>query len=332
MADKATIYDVAKRAGKSIATVSRFLNSPDKVAQKTREIIEQAMQELNFVPLADAVARARGGIKRIGVLTPYFTAPSFVQRLRGIHAALADTQYDLITYAVDTFEQLRNYLSVLPVTGRVDGLIIMSLPFTNDDVARMKQYNIPVVSLEFGHPEFSSIEIDNYQGGCMAAEYLMGKGYVKLAFIGEGGQPAYSLHATEQRLEGFRDSVRKMGGSLPDECTCFHPYGMDYSIECAKKLLLMEDRPRAVFCASDYQAMGVLKAARNLNLSIPEDIAVLGFDDIDVADFLDLTTIRQALDHSGHLAALKMLDHMRDPETPSTKVHLNLHVVERHTT
>ncbi len=332
MANKTTIYDVAAHAGISIATVSRFLNSPDKVAGKTRLKIEDAMRELSFVPLAEAVARARSGIRRIGVLTPFFTAPSFVQRLRGIHEALADTHYDLITYAVDTYEQLVNYLSVLPVTGRIDGLIIMSLPFTEQDVERFLLHQLPVVSLEFGLPELSSIEIDNYLGGSMAAQYLIRRGYTKLAFLGEGGQPAYSLHATEQRLDGYRTETAKQGAQLLDENIVFHEYGMEFAVECANKLLQSPDRPSAVFCASDSQAIGVLKAARNLKLRVPEDIAVLGFDDIDTADYMDISTIRQSLDHSGHLAALKLLEHMNKPNTPSAKVHLSLQVIERQTT
>ncbi|MCF7943370.1 MAG: LacI family transcriptional regulator [Spirochaetia bacterium] len=332
MADTPTIYDVAKLAGTSIATVSRFLNTPNRVAEKTRKTIQQAMRDLSFVPRADAVARARSGIQRIGVITPFFTAPSFVQRLRGIHEALAQTHFDLITYAVDTFEQLRNYLSVLPVTGRIDGLIIMSLPFTEEDVERFIQHHLPVVSLEFGHPQFSSIEIDNVHGGAMAAEFLIRKGYTKLAFFGEGGQPAYSLHATEERLSGFKSKAEELGVHLQENAVFFHEYGMKFAMDCAVEMLRAKDRPHAVFCASDLQAVGVLKAARSLGLRVPDDIAVMGFDDIDAADYVELTTIRQSLDHSGHLAALKLLDHMNNLQTPSAKVHLNLQIIERQTT
>jgi DNA-binding LacI/PurR family transcriptional regulator len=332
VADTPTIYDVAKLAGTSIATVSRFLNTPDRVAAKTCKTIEQAMRDLSFVPRADAVARARSGIQRIGVITPFFTAPSFVQRLRGIHEALAQTHFDLITYAVDTFEQLRNYLSVLPVTGRIDGLIIMSLPFTEEDVERFIQHHLPVVSLEFGHPRFSSIEIDNVHGGAMAAEFLIKKGYTKLAFFGEKGQPSYSLHATEERLSGYKGKAEASGIPLQEDAVFFHEYGMKYAMDCAVEMLRAKDRPNAVFCASDLQAVGVLKAARSLGLRVPDDIAVMGFDDIDAADYVELTTIRQSLDHSGHLAALKLLDHMNNMQTPSAKVHLNLQVIERQTT
>jgi DNA-binding LacI/PurR family transcriptional regulator len=332
MAAASTIYDVAELAGISIATVSRFLNTPDKVAEKTRRKIEQAMTELSFVPRADAVARARGGIRRIGVITPFFTAPSFVQRLRGIHSALAQSHYDLITYAVDTSEQLRSYYSVLPLTGRIDGLIIMSLPFDAEDEERFIRHNLPVVSLEFSSPQFSSIVIDNLHGGAMAADHLFGKGYRKLAFMGDSGQPTYSLHATEERLAGFRSRAEALGCPLEERFIKFHDYGIVPTKACALTMLSAAERPEAVFCASDLQALGVLKAVRDLRMRIPEDIAVLGFDDIDAADYVDLTTIGQSLDHSGELAARKLLEHMENREAPSTKAQVNLRLIERHTT
>ena len=117
-----TIYDVAGRAGVSISTVSRVLNRPQSVNPKTREIVLAAMEELDFVPSAEASARARKDFGRIGVLTPFFTAPAFVQRLRGVASALVGTNYELIVYAVESLAQLRGYLDMLPVSGRVDGL------------------------------------------------------------------------------------------------------------------------------------------------------------------------------------------------------------------
>lgn len=329
--NQSTIYDVAKLAQTSITTVSRFLNTPDKVAAGTRKRIEAAMKDLSFVPRAEAVARARSGISRIGVITPFFTVPSFVQRLRGIHEALAKSHYDLITYSVDSYEQLKNYLSLLPVTGRIDGLIIMSLPFDEADVERFIKNKLPMVSIEIGHPSFSSIEVDDVYGGAYAAEYLIGKGYRKLGFIGDGDKRSYSLHATEHRFAGFRDKAEELGFPLNEEFVHFHKYGMEYNLECAEQILVQKERPDALFCSSDLQAVGVLKIARKLKLRVPEDIAVLGFDDIDAADYLELSTVSQSLDHSGSLAAMKLLEDMKNPNSPKTKVHMNLQIIERHT-
>ena len=123
-----TVYDVAQRAGVSIATVSRVLNAPDQVREDTRARVMQAIDGLGFVPNADASARARKTVGRIGVLTPFFTIPSFVQRMRGVATALADTPFELTIYPVDSLDRLDGYLSMLPVTRRLDGLIIMASP------------------------------------------------------------------------------------------------------------------------------------------------------------------------------------------------------------
>jgi LacI family transcriptional regulator len=123
-----TIYDVAQKAGVSITTVSRVLNAPDKVNPETRERILTAIDALGFTPKAEARARALRQTGRIGVITPFFTAPSFVQRLRGIASALTKENYELVIYAVESAAHLASYLASLPLTGNLDGLIIMSLP------------------------------------------------------------------------------------------------------------------------------------------------------------------------------------------------------------
>ncbi len=146
MAKKPTIYDVASLAGVSLTTVSRVLNSPDHVYSLSRDKIVKAMKELSFIPKAEAIVRARKDFKRIGVLTPFFTALSFIQRIRSIAEALSVTDYELITYSVASEEQLSAYLAMLPVSNRG---VIKALQEENyrvpEDVAVIgfNIYNIP---------------------------------------------------------------------------------------------------------------------------------------------------------------------------------------------
>ena len=332
MAKNATIYDVASLAGVSITTVSRVLNSPGQVAAVSRRKIIDAMKELNFIPKAEASARARKDFKRIGVLTPFFTAPSFVQRIRSIAGALAVTDYELITYSVASEEQLSGYLSMLPVSNRIDGLIILALPVEEEEIQFFKDYNLPVVMVEISHPNVSSIEIDNFEGGKLAAEYLLSKGYKTFGFIGEGGQPAYSLHATEMRFDGYRSALAEKGIDLPGCNVSFHEYGMEYSVDSVKKILAGPDKPDAIFAASDLQAVGVVKAAREMGLKVPEDIAVIGFDDIDLADYMGITTINQSLDQSGQTAVELLIELMKDPSSAVKHISYQLKVIERYST
>lgn len=332
MADHMTIYDVASLAGVSISTVSRVLNTPGSVSPASKKKVIEAMALLNFVPKADAVARARKGFKRIGVVVPFFTSPSFVQRIRGIMSALTSTEYELIIYSIATKEQLQDYYAALPHTRKVDGLIILALPVQDEDVARFKASNLPVVLVEINHPGLSGILIDNRHGGKIAAEYLLKKGYSSLGFIGEGGQPAYSLNATDQRLDGYRAAIEENGHTLEPGFIVFHKYGMVPAIKAVKKLLNGKTRPDAIFTSSDIEAAAVLKVARELHISIPGELAVIGFDDIDMADYMGITTINQSLDDSGRTAVELLLEKMRNPDRPARNIMLDLTIVERFTT
>lgn len=149
---KPTIYDVAKRAGVSITTVSRMLNTPDKVNPETREKVLTAIDALGFIPKAEARARAMQYTGRIGVITPFFTAPSFIQRLRGIAETISPENHELVIYTVDSNDHLQGYLSSLPLTGNLDGLIILSLPVDDAQVRRLIDRGLPSVLIEYPVP------------------------------------------------------------------------------------------------------------------------------------------------------------------------------------
>ena len=144
-----TIYDVASAAQVSISTVSRVLNNPEKVNGATRNAVLEAINKLGFVPKAEARARALKEFRRIGVLTPFFTAPSFVQRLRGIASALQSTSYELIIFTVDSLSALNGYLETLPLTGNLDGLIVLSLQFKDHYASQLVNHGLETVLIEY---------------------------------------------------------------------------------------------------------------------------------------------------------------------------------------
>ena len=328
---KPTIYDVAKRAGVSIATVSRILNSPDKVNSETREKILVAIDDLGFVPKAEARARALRQTGRIGVITPFFTAPSFVQRLRGIAEALSPKNYELVVYTVDSTNHLQSYLSTLPLTSNLDGLIILSLQVGDTEVKRLIENGLPTVLVEYPHPKLNCVEIDDVQGGHMAATYLLAKGHRRVAFLGDTDLPEYSIHPVSLRLNGFRQTLREAGIEIPETFVCLAPYSQEQTRQVAKELLNLPEPPTAIFAATDFQALGVLKAARELNVKVPEQLAVIGFDDLDMAEYADLTTICQHLDESGRLAVEILLSQVESPSRPPRHVKIPLTLIERKT-
>ncbi len=324
-----TIIDVAQLAGVSVATVSRAINKPEKVSPKTLQRVNKAIDDLSFVPKAEARARAMRHKGRIGVITPFFTAPSFVQRLRGIASTLSKENFDLIIYTVDSNNRLQNYLSTLPLTGNLDGLVIVSLPVADEDVQRLLKFNLPTVLIEFPHPLLNSVEIDDEGGGRMAAEYLLKKGHTCIAFLGDTDLPEYSIHPVSLRLKGFRTAIDQAGYSIPEEFVRLAPYSQEQAQLNARAILMRQDAPTAIFAATDFQALGVIKAARGLGINIPESLAVIGFDDLDMAEYVDLTTIRQHLDESGRIAIELLLAHIADPSRPVQHINLPLTLIER---
>jgi DNA-binding LacI/PurR family transcriptional regulator len=330
--NKPTIYDVAKFAGVSPTTVSRILNTPDKVSSKTRERVLTAIDKLSFVPKAEARARSLQHTGRIGVITPFFTAPSFIQRLRGIAQVLSPKNYELVIYTVDSVNHLQGYLSSLPLTGNLDGLIILSLPVGDAEVHRLIDGGLPTVLIEYPHPKLNCVEIEDVEGGRMAATHLLGKGHRRIAFLGDTDLPEYSIHPVSLRLNGFRQVLKEAGIELPEAFVRLAPYSQEQTRQVARELLGLSEPPTAIFAATDFQALGVLKAARQLSIKIPEQLAVIGFDDLDSSEYADLTTISQHLDESGRLAVEILLAQIESPSISPRHVKIPLTLIERQTT
>jgi DNA-binding LacI/PurR family transcriptional regulator len=324
-----TIYDVAKDAGVSITTVSRMLNDPDKVNSETRKRVLASIDKLSFVPKAEARARAMQKSGRIGVITPFFTAPSFSQRLRGIAGALSPKNYELVIYTVDSTDHLQRYLSTLPITGNLDGLIILSLQIGDTEAHRLIDHNLPAVLIEFPHPDLNCVEIDDVQGGYMATTYLLRKGHRRIAFLGDTDLPEYSIHPVNLRLSGYRQALKKSEINLPETFVRLAPYSQEQTRQVARELFSLPKPPTAIFAATDFQALGVLKAARQLNVEVPQHLAVIGFDDLDMAEYADLTTVSQHLDESGRLAVEILITQIESSSQLPRHVKIPLTLIER---
>ncbi len=329
---QATVYEVARKAGVSIATVSRVLNTPERVNESTRTRVHHAIDELGFVPKAEATARARKSQARIGVLAPFFTFPSFVARFRGVANALSDSSYDLAIYNVDSSSRRAGLLASLPVTRRVDALIIMALPFDDAAGERLIAHDMPTVLIECSRSPFSSVRMDNIGGGAMAAHNLLSIGHRRCGFVGDSDVPDYAMRNSDARLAGYRQTLVEAGVQLPPEYVACAPHGLEEARLSAHTLFDLPQPPTAIFAASDTQAMGVLKAARERGLRVPADLAVIGFDDIDVAEYIGLTTIRQHLEESGRVVVDLLLSRLADPSRAAQEVWLPLSLVRRETT
>lgn len=327
-----TIYDVANLSGLSIATVSRVLNSPDRVSPASRRKVLDAIDKLGYVPNAEARARNLQSTGRIGVLTPYFTSPSFTDRLRGVATALSGSRYELIVYTVDSLERLQNYLATLPLTGGLDGLIVISLPVDEAAAQRLLSNRLETVLIEQTYPGFSGISVDDRAGGRLAAQHLVAQGHARCAYVYFGEHPRYSIHPEVPRLSGFRDALADAGQTLPAEYIKFVPISRKGIREKLRELMELPEPPTAIFAPADDLAIRVIHGAHELGLHVPRDLSVIGFDDIDIAEHVDLTTISQSLVKSGEMAVELLTGRLEDPDRPIQQIQIAVHLKERGTT
>ncbi len=327
-----TIYDVARKAGVSVSTVSRAVNTPNLVKEKTRQKVMRAVEQLKFVPKAEASVLARKHVGSIGVLLPFFASPSFVQRMRGVASALSATKFEFVVYTVGSRAQLDEYLDVLPLWRRLDGLIVMSMPLSNAQLRHLQSHSLEIVCVEFAQAHFCSVEIDNHEGGRMAAQHLAAKGRRRCAYVGETGVPEHIVHLSDLRLDGFRQGLLEKGLDLPDEYVSREPYSREAVMRQTETLLSRSAPPDAIFAYSDLHAADVFRVARARGMRVPEDLSIVGFDGTDLADFLGLTTIDQRLDESGRLAAEMLMSRISDRGRSPQNTRLQLNLVERGTT
>ncbi|WP_214410256.1 LacI family DNA-binding transcriptional regulator [Sphaerisporangium fuscum] len=327
-----TIYDVATQAGVSISTVSRALNSPERVSEQTRSRVLAAVDALGFTPKPDAVAKARRGVGRIGVIAPFTSYPSVARRLNGILDAIGPRPLEVVLFDQESAaESASPLLASLPVTGRLDGLIVISIPLDETVAGRLTGLALPAVLLDVRHPGFDAVHTDDTAGGRMAAGHLLERGHHRFGFLGEAQTSERYVSPSQRRLEGYRAALAEAGHPLRDEDVRLVRHRAREALAAARELLSRPERPAAVFAADDTLAAGVLRAARDLGLAVPRDVAVVGFDDGELAEVMDLTTIRQPLEDSGR-AAMERLIQRLEHRTTARDLALELELVVRRTT
>ena len=327
-----TIRDVARHAGVSVATVSRVLNDLPIVTPETRDRVRRAVDELGFRRSAMARSLSLGRSQTIGVVAPFFTTPSVVERLRGISERLADYGYDLMLFDVETPGQRTDALREFARRDRVDGLLVISLPLSDGEVEVLRSEDLPIVLVDIGHPELPHVVIDDVRGGELAGEHLLAKGHRRIGFIGDQPANPFGFTSSERRREGLRRALRGAGIGPKDSLERRGVHGREQARALARDLLGSNERPTAVFAASDIQAIGVLEAAGMLGLQVPEDVAVIGFDDIEMATVVGLTTVRQPLRESGSRGTELLLAAIEGGGQQPVEELEPLAVIERRTT
>jgi DNA-binding LacI/PurR family transcriptional regulator len=327
-----TIRDVARHAKVGVGTVSRVLNDSPLVSEDARERVHLTIDELGYRRSSTARSLSLGRTQMIGVVAPFFTSNSVLERLRGVVGRLRDHgEYDLVLFDVETLTQREDAFRSFARIDRVDGLLVMSLRPTDEEVESLRREGLPVVLVDVVHPELPRIVIDDVLGGAMATEHLLAKGHTNIGFVGDEPTP-FGFTSSERRRQGMARALRQAGIKRNGVLEVRAPHGREQARASAERLINMPDRPTAIFAASDVQAMGVLEAARSGGLRVPEDLAVIGFDDIEVAEVLGLTTVRQPLRETGARGVELLLGAIDGIDADPTEELAPLTLIERRTT
>lgn len=311
-----TIRDVAEKAGVGLGTVSRVLNDSPLVSDTTRRRVLQAISELNYTPSLTARRLSLGKTMTIAVIVPFFTRPSVTERLRGIENTLVSSDYDLTIYNVETVKRRDECLQTVIRHERADGVIIISLSPRDEDLPLLANPEIPVVLVDANHASLAALNrvvVDDVAGGRAATQHLVELGHQRIGYISDYLEEPFNFTSSRDRYLGYRQVLGTADMPFRSEYHGQGPHGRQEAYENAVKMLMLPDPPTAIFAASDTQAMGVLQAARDLGLQVPEDLSVIGYDDLEIAEYLSLTTIRQLLCLSGQRGAELLIEVIQDP-------------------
>jgi DNA-binding LacI/PurR family transcriptional regulator len=326
-----TISDVARKAGVGVGTVSRVLNNSPRVSDATRKKVLRVMHELDYVPNPFARRLSLGKTLTLAVIVPFFTRPSFVERLRGIEAAIAETEYDLIVYNVESVDKRDEYFKRMSRPERIDGLVIISLSPSDEDVGRFRKSGVPTVLVDARHPDVPRVVVDDVRGGYLATRHLIELGHTRIAFLGDAYPNPFNFTSSHHRHAGYRKALHEAGIDPQPAYYVTGEHGRDVARELTHRLLSLDAPPTAVVAASDTQAMGALEAAREKGVSVPDALSLIGYDDIEIAEYLDLTTIHQPLFESGWRGT-HLLFQIMQGEPTEIVCQLPIRVAERGTT
>jgi LacI family transcriptional regulator len=330
-----TIRDVARQAGVSVATASRALNAKQVVNVRTRERILTVMEELGFTPSPSARRLSLGRTLTVGVVVSFLTRPQAAERLRGVDAVLTDSEFDLVIYNVETVQKRDHYLGTLANSHRTDGLVVMSLPPPPEAVPVLGRSPIPVVFIDVHTTSIADLPRvvgDDEAGGRLVARHLVDLGHRRIAFVGDALHDPFGFTSSRDREDGLTRELAKVGVVIAPAWVGHGAHGRYEARDLALRMLSAESRPTAIVAASDTQALGVIAAARELGLHVPEDLSVVGYDDIEAADYVGLTTIRQQLFESGRRGAEILLAEIQQRSEQPPVARLMPELVVRATT
>ena len=333
MNKKVTIYEVAKNAGVAISTVSRVLNDSPNVSDETKKKVQKAIDELNFRPQVSARKLASKEPQMLAVAVPSFTTPFFNEVLKGVKDELKKMDLDIILYntgSKDPEEAVVNFFD----RGTADALILLSIDVSDVIHRHLQSSGTPVVLVNSAHPAYNYFMVNDYQGGYMAGEHLVKQGFERIGMI----STPLKTRSSVERERGFKDALKNYKMKIhkdlfvTGDTTKHAGFTEEAGFESIYKYEAMGKFPDAVFCSNDTQALGAYHALSKLGMKVPEDIAIMGYDNIKLSKYLDLTTIDQQMHTIGIQATARLAAIIKSTDEKLFQTSINPILVERGST
>lgn len=303
-----TIEDVARRAGVSVATVSRALRNLPNVAPSTKQKVEQAAIDLHYTAHPTAARLAAGKTSTVAVAVPVLDQWYFTKVVAGIESVLSRHGLDLLLYAVPSEADRRRFFHGRGAWWRRgDGLILVDVAFDRDEAERIARNGPTIVTIGCSSEQFSSVTIDDRGSSRRAVDHLIGRGHQRIGLIRGEPQQGAGFPVPGLRRAGYQDALETAGLAPDPALEVAGGFCAEGGSRAMAELLRLPDPPTAVFAMSDEMALGAMQEIRRQGRHVPHDVAVVGFDDHDLAGVFSLTTVRQDVSEIGATAARLLL-------------------------
>ncbi len=324
------IVEIAKKAGVSPATVSRALRGMHHVNERTRKKIIEAAQLLDYPIRPDLLPRNEiTRTNTIGVIAPYLSRWYFSQAVAGVEQALREAGIDLLLYNFAQVDARQRVFQQKKLVGKVDGLIVISLPPTEREFDQILGLGIPVALLGVPDSRCSSVSIDDVKGAELATQHLIDLGHREIAIVSGQEERAFNFKVASQRKEGFLNILRQNEIEFNPAFEILADFDSRTAELAMDEFLRKKKLPTAIFCESDEMAFGVMKSIRKKGLQIPEDISVVGYDDHEFSETFGLTTVAQPVKFLGQLAASQIMAKIEKPDNSSAQMKVPTSLVIR---
>lgn len=327
---KPTIYDVAKKAGVSISTVSKVLNNTGNLADKTRKKVQETMHELNYQPSVTASVKKR--IQTVGLLIPSIANPFMAEIARSIENHLKRHGYSLMICSTDN--DIKNELEYISILKQkyTDGIIVATGLKKEKSIKELMKTNLPMALLSRDVPSLAvdTVLVDDYLGGYEATKHLINLGHEKIAMITEDA--TYSV--VRSRVQGFRNALEEHGLPYDESFVIHNNISIDEGKEAMLSLLKKQSPPTAVFASTEALAIGALQGARGRNIQVPNELSIVGFDNTILSTICEppLTTIAQPIDEMGKKVVELLIEEIEKKKESKQRVILSPKLVVRNST